>query len=539
MSRPGDETPPTAPVPPIPPVVTRTDADSDSFMKYLVVEGLDPNKPLRKLNRTLLEKTIQSITSVSAEIEWMGRALLVEVKHKSHSTNLLSLTKIGDMNVRVSAHRNLNFSKGVVRFRQAAEDLTIEELMNDINHSQRNKDLPHISEASRAIITKDGKKVQTGTFFLTFDAPTLPNHVFLGFERFTVDPYIPLPRRCFKCQRYGHGARTCRAAKDICPFCSGTDHIQNDCPNKESLKCPNCNGSHSAISKACPTYIREKRALQIQAETHCTLPEARRIAGQATATQHQANTYAGVTADGQTNIAKQNLALKEENAELREVIHTLRQENASLQQRLNEYEKRLQTLEYSMVAGEQPNTSMDGAHNAVKGAPHDTTRGGVHRISVGSSHSSTAEDAQRAALGAQSEAHPPRQNLERPHRIAHEGGTHGSTAAGAQKDAPRAQSKALTPQQRPPRMVPSHVGSSHGPTTAGTQKAAPGAQCGTLPPELKHVRPPKNAPTYVPRQSPGPKKKVEINRNPVISPMTKAAGLRTPRKGSATKPNKS
>ena len=40
--------------------------------------------------------------------------------------NLLKLTQIGDMPVRVSAHRSLNYAKGVVRFRQAAQDLTNE-----------------------------------------------------------------------------------------------------------------------------------------------------------------------------------------------------------------------------------------------------------------------------------------------------------------------------------------------------------------------------------------------------------------------------
>ena len=110
----------------------------------------------------------------------MGRALLVEVKHEAHSANLLKLDQISDMAVKVSAHRSLNFSKGVVRFRQAAEDLTNEELANDLNMSRRNKDLPQVREASRVIITKDGKKVKTGTFFLTFNASTLPKYIFLA-----------------------------------------------------------------------------------------------------------------------------------------------------------------------------------------------------------------------------------------------------------------------------------------------------------------------------------------------------------------------
>ena len=148
------------------------------------------------------------------------------------------------------AHRSLNYAKGVVRFRQAAQDLTNEDLARDLNASRRNRNQPQVKDASRVTITKGGKKVQTGTFFLTFDAPTLSEHIFLGFEWFDVEQYIPLPRRCFKCQRFSHGARTCRATEDICPLCSGT-HKQDDCPNKESPKCPNCDGAHPATSRDC------------------------------------------------------------------------------------------------------------------------------------------------------------------------------------------------------------------------------------------------------------------------------------------------
>ena len=227
------------------------------FPRFLVIEGLDPNKTLRRANGTILDKTIDGATSVTTKREWMGKAVLVEVNCGAYSNNLLKLTQIGDMPVRVSAHRSLNYAKGMVRFRQAAQDLTNEDLARDLNMSRHNREQPQVKDASRVTITKGGKKVQTGTFFLTFDAPTLPEHIFLGFEKFDFEKYIPLPRRCFKCQQFGHGARTCRTTEDICPLCSGT-HKQDDCPNKESPKCPNCdvhilppagNAQHSSLRK--------------------------------------------------------------------------------------------------------------------------------------------------------------------------------------------------------------------------------------------------------------------------------------------------
>ena len=171
-----------------------------------------------------------------------------------------------------------------------------------------------------------------------------------------MEPYIPLPRRCFKCQRFGHGARTCRATEDVYPLYSGTGHKQEACPNKESPTCPDCKGTHSAANKECPEFITEKRALEIQAESHCTISAAREQAGHDASTKEAAKSYARVVAHSQADLINRNLALSEENARLREVIGTLRQDNASLQQRLDGYEQRLQTLEQSMVGGAHPDT---------------------------------------------------------------------------------------------------------------------------------------------------------------------------------------
>ena len=121
-----------------------TAAQNKRFPRFLVIEGLDPNKTLRRANGTILDKTIDGATSVTTKREWMGKAVLVEVNCGAYSNNLLKLTQIGDMPVRVSAHRSLNYAKGVVRFRQAAQDLSNEDLARDLNMSRRNRDQPQV-----------------------------------------------------------------------------------------------------------------------------------------------------------------------------------------------------------------------------------------------------------------------------------------------------------------------------------------------------------------------------------------------------------
>ena len=362
-----------------------TAAQNTRFPRFLVIEGLDPNKTLRRVNGTILDKTIDGATSVTTKRQWMGKAVLVEANCGAYSNNLSKLTQIGDMPVRVSAHRSLNYAKGVVRFRQAAQDLTNEDIVRDLNMSRRNRDQAQVKDASRVTITKGGKKVPTGTFFLTFDAPTLPERIFLGFERFDVDQYIPLPRRCYKCQQFGHGARTCRATEDVCPLCSGT-HKQDDCPNKESPKCPNCDGAHPATSRECPAFLTEKRALEIQVESRCTLPAAREQAGQTTSADMAVNSYAQVLANSQADLVNRNLALSDENARLREVITTLRQDNASLKQRLDGYEQRLRILEQTMVGGAHPDTPVGVQNTTPVGSAHITPVGEAHNPPVSKAH---------------------------------------------------------------------------------------------------------------------------------------------------------
>ena len=189
----------------------------------------------------------------------MGRALLVEVNHEAYSTNLLKLTKIGDMPVRVLAHRSLNFCKGVVRFKQAANDLTNEDLARDLNMSWRNKDSPQVTGTQG----HHQQGWQEGTL------PLMPqpckNTSSLGLHDSTWNCTFLHPDGAFKCQQFGHGSRTCGAAEAVCPNCSRTDHTLNVCPNKESRQCPNCEGAHSAASRECPVFIteKEKEALNI------------------------------------------------------------------------------------------------------------------------------------------------------------------------------------------------------------------------------------------------------------------------------------
>ena len=92
--------------------------DSDSefideyWPRFLMIEGTDDSNPFSKLSPFAVNKGIVGITSQTAIIKKLRSGqFLVEVKHKSHSYNLLKTTMIGYTPVKVSAHKTLNTKK--------------------------------------------------------------------------------------------------------------------------------------------------------------------------------------------------------------------------------------------------------------------------------------------------------------------------------------------------------------------------------------------------------------------------------------------
>ena len=404
---------------PTPTNTDSNDADPDThtakqptFPRFLVVESTDPQKKLQDLNDDVMDLTIRGVTSASVSIKWMGPAQLVKVSHEAHAHNLKKMTQIDQVPVKVSPHRSLNTRKGVAKFGRAATGMSNEEVRDALNSSPRNKDMPFVADAYRVSVNRNNERQPTGTFFLTFQATTLPKKIRLGFEQFDVHLYVPSPRWCFKCKKFGHNSKVCRAREEVCQTCATPGHSKDTCPNSDNPKCLNCKGSHSASSRDCPRFAAEKAALQIQAESNCALVDARKQVEQTSATTNtepdHASTpkqhipYARTVAMNQADLINRNLTLSEENARLREVINKLRQDNASLQQRSDGFGKRLSNLEKSRMDDAHQGTSRDGAqtiaptpvgsthkpstadHNSA--LPPDTTDGVHNTPSVGSAH---------------------------------------------------------------------------------------------------------------------------------------------------------
>lgn len=79
------------------------------------------------------------------------------------------------------------------------------------------------------------------------------------------------PSQCYKCFKYGHVAKYCRAENQICSRCGGANHKFDSCPvsNQQPICC-NCKGEHIATSPNCPKFQDYQQKIQKTIDQYST-----------------------------------------------------------------------------------------------------------------------------------------------------------------------------------------------------------------------------------------------------------------------------
>ena len=95
-----------------------------------------------------------------------------------------------------------------------------------------------------------------------FDTRVLPENVIVGGQRLRVKEYIPSPRQCNNCWKFGHPSKYCNQVTPTCPFCGQQNHKSDDC--KEEICCLHCKGNHPAYAKSCIRYSREQMIIKVK-----------------------------------------------------------------------------------------------------------------------------------------------------------------------------------------------------------------------------------------------------------------------------------
>lgn len=235
--------------------------------KYIIMKRANSELTLSSVSPFLVMKCIESSTGKpkSAKLLRDG-SLLILTTSKKQADSLCKINQLNnEIHVKVFEHPSLNQSKGIIRCKNiiVASDEEIKEGLKD----------QHVVDVYR-IKRRDGDlRIATGAFILTFNLSQLPTHVDAGYERIEVLEYVPNPRRCFNCQRYGHGAKYCKQTQGICGNCSEPQHGPAECVSP--ILCPNCHLQHPAWNRSCPIFQQELKIQQIQTSHRISNFEAR------------------------------------------------------------------------------------------------------------------------------------------------------------------------------------------------------------------------------------------------------------------------
>ena len=247
------------------------DSDSDyenersyncnNWPRFLVMESSNDDLPLSKLSPFAIQKGFQAVARTLKSIKRLrDGSFLVECGKRAQAQNLLWTNRFIDRPVRVTIHKTLNSSQGVIRCRDLA-DMTEVEIQDELKDQG-------VAGVNRVTLKKEGKVIPTNTLFLTFGFPELPKEITVGYLKVKVALFVPNLMRCFNCNKFGHTSQRCKVAAKC--TCCGKDKHEGQCEGPKL--CSNCNGPHASSAKDCPVWQKEEEIQRVCVEKRISFP---------------------------------------------------------------------------------------------------------------------------------------------------------------------------------------------------------------------------------------------------------------------------
>lgn len=240
----------------------------DSTRKVLLT-STDPSIKLSRMNPCRIKAGIDKIcgTIVSIEHQRSGSLLITtstfEQVQKLLAVNLFPFPpKDVTVNATVSWESQFAYRKF---YAPEFADTPMDELLNFLQ--------PFNVVTVRKLFS-DPRRTKVPLFVATFIGQA-PLFLLLGYCKYPLEKYVPSPRRCGKCYRYGHNSTACRGVP-LCRRCGSRDHLYSACSNP-TPSCINCRGTHEATSHDCPAYAKECQVCTVQAEQGISFNEARAL----------------------------------------------------------------------------------------------------------------------------------------------------------------------------------------------------------------------------------------------------------------------
>ena len=204
--------------------------------------------------------------------------LLVEVESQKHAENLLKMEKFHSLKYRAYPHAKSNTTNGIVRSKE--HSLATPEAIEMTFKKQG------IKEYRRVTICQNDETIQTPTYILTFEKPSIPKEINWLLNRKSRAVYTSSPEM-FQMSKIWTPQRNMQRTPSM--WQTGEhdpDHMENECKN---IKCANCHEEHSAFSRSCAIFKKEKEMMFIKHTKDIPFPEARKIIERYMGTKTYAN----------------------------------------------------------------------------------------------------------------------------------------------------------------------------------------------------------------------------------------------------------
>ena len=203
-------------------------------------------QPIQSISPWEVDKVLSTQTStLNANLIQQGKALNITCTSREHEEHLLKVKSIAGHEVQVTRAR-----KRVQGTIWAPELDTFDDTttLTEGFASQGVEAVYRPPRGPRALLV------------LTFTGDRLPPRVLAGYLSYEVRAVKQKPRRCTKCQRYGHLAAKCRS-EVVCGNCA-LNHETKDCQSSKQ-ECAACGGPHKVSSSDCPQWQLEKRVVEL------------------------------------------------------------------------------------------------------------------------------------------------------------------------------------------------------------------------------------------------------------------------------------
>jgi len=239
---------------------------TETFEKFFTIRLTNSSK--REMSPFKFERDlIQQIEGPPIYISKGGKnTYLVEVRNKSQSEKIRSVSEVDGKNCVVRPYELYNDNKGLIYiYNSEIEDF--QSFKNGLCNEYKFKDVVH----AHWIKTKQNSQA----YIVVTNEAALPTHIHVTGEYTLtrVHPYHDSPLHCKWCLTYGHSRKYCSAVSPKCRNCAG-DHSSDSCSNADTIKCYNCGGEHRAGHHTCPANQKEVKIAETQKNHKVTRQQA-------------------------------------------------------------------------------------------------------------------------------------------------------------------------------------------------------------------------------------------------------------------------